>query len=563
MTRPSTSSTTSATPRSRRRGPSSSCSSSPAGSPRSGSTGLEAAVGELARRGLGGRWLCADLQDPPFARRRRLGRRPRDGPARPTREPQEAGATELEPWRPNPEPTPAELVAAGVRGLVTTSAELLARALAAATRPASSLGALRDAIEGVGEIVWAGLNPAPVDAVERRDRPAPALLGGAPGARRVQGGQGRARRDGQRRRADRRLRRAGALAALARDPHRGARDARAGTGLGTRERGSAPHARQPLTAMRGPLPVYIKDPVARLRFVRQAMDGLKESKQAVGAATLARVNNLAPPTILAQASRLQLLDPAVQPAGDQHPGTAVPALRAGPPAQGSVPGRVPARQPRAGDRDHVLRRRARLSACSATTTRCPTSSVIADGIEASLHEFLEAARGQRTARQAAPRASRRSEPARRRPCRSSARPPANAAHASARPPILPSARAALDPRAGRRHARQAGPAQETVTVVLVPRAAGWRDVTPSRGLRSPRTIVAPDGRRPDRADEIAYRLELTAAQLKIVHTALKSLFDDLGHDERDVKDVVAAVLESSRRARDPRDRPRARAARRT
>jgi hypothetical protein len=34
------------------------------------------------------------------------------------------------------------------------------------------------------------------------------------------------------------------------------------------------------------------------------MDGLKESKQAVGAATLARVNNLAPPTILAQASRL-------------------------------------------------------------------------------------------------------------------------------------------------------------------------------------------------------------------------------------------------------------------
>jgi diacylglycerol O-acyltransferase len=59
-----------------------------------------------------------------------------------------------------------------------------------------------------------------------------------------------------------------------------------------------------LTAMRGPLPVYIRDPVARLRFVRRAMDGLKESKQAVGAATLAAVNNLAPPTILAQASRL-------------------------------------------------------------------------------------------------------------------------------------------------------------------------------------------------------------------------------------------------------------------
>jgi hypothetical protein len=43
-------------------------------------------------------------------------------------------------------------------------------------------------------------------------------------------------------------------------------------------------------------------------------------------------------------------------------------------------------------------------------------------------------------------------------------------------------------------------------------------------------------------DETAFRLELTAAQLKIVHTALKSLFDDLGHEERDVAQVVAAVL---------------------
>ena len=43
--------------------------------------------------------------------------------------------------------------------------------------------------------------------------------------------------------------------------------------------------------------------------------------------------------------------------------------------------------------------------------------------------------------------------------------------------------------------------------------------------------------------EIAYRLELTAAQLKIVHTALKSLFDDLGHAEHDVKQVVRSVLD--------------------
>jgi hypothetical protein len=43
--------------------------------------------------------------------------------------------------------------------------------------------------------------------------------------------------------------------------------------------------------------------------------------------------------------------------------------------------------------------------------------------------------------------------------------------------------------------------------------------------------------------EVAFRLELTAAQLKIVYTALKSLYDDLGHEEHDVKQVVAAVLD--------------------
>jgi hypothetical protein len=43
--------------------------------------------------------------------------------------------------------------------------------------------------------------------------------------------------------------------------------------------------------------------------------------------------------------------------------------------------------------------------------------------------------------------------------------------------------------------------------------------------------------------EIAYHLELTAAQLKIVHTALKSLYDDLGREQHDVKRVVASVLD--------------------
>ena len=44
-------------------------------------------------------------------------------------------------------------------------------------------------------------------------------------------------------------------------------------------------------------------------------------------------------------------------------------------------------------------------------------------------------------------------------------------------------------------------------------------------------------------DEPAYRLELTAAQLKVTHTALKVFFDDLGHNESDVQGIVLEVLD--------------------
>jgi hypothetical protein len=43
-------------------------------------------------------------------------------------------------------------------------------------------------------------------------------------------------------------------------------------------------------------------------------------------------------------------------------------------------------------------------------------------------------------------------------------------------------------------------------------------------------------------DEIAFRLELTPRELKVTHTALRSLYGDLGHDEHDVQQIVRAVL---------------------
>jgi diacylglycerol O-acyltransferase / wax synthase len=210
---------------------------------------------------------------------------------------------DLQTWRPKPEPSSLDLALAGVRGMVGTTLGLATRAITAATHPLSALSALRDAAEGVGEIVWAGLNPAPQTplnvpigpyrryTVVRQElsdyRTVKSALGGTVNDVILSVVSG-------------------ALAQWLRS--RGVRtegvEMRALVPVSVRGGDHRGTLGNQLTVMRGPLPVYITDPVARLRFVSQAMDGLKESKQAVGAATLSAVNNLAPPTILAQASRL-------------------------------------------------------------------------------------------------------------------------------------------------------------------------------------------------------------------------------------------------------------------
>src|ERR1700761_4623079 len=219
------------------------------------------------------------------------------------REPEGQNGAQLEPWRPEPEPSSADLVLAGARGAVTTTASLVTRAIVAATRPATSLQLARDVLEGLGELVWAGLNPAPetplnvpigphrrfavvrqqlADYKEIKD-----ALGGTVNdvvLTVVSGALGQWLRSRGVRTEGLEMRALVPVSVRTKD-QRGA--------LGNR-----------LTVMRGPLPVFIDDPVSRLHFIRAAMNGLKESKQAVGAATLAAVNNLAPPTVLAQASRL-------------------------------------------------------------------------------------------------------------------------------------------------------------------------------------------------------------------------------------------------------------------
>jgi WS/DGAT/MGAT family acyltransferase len=60
-----------------------------------------------------------------------------------------------------------------------------------------------------------------------------------------------------------------------------------------------------VSAMMAPLPVGVEDPVERLDIVSRTMGNLKSSRQAVGATLLTELTAFAPPTIAAQAARLQ------------------------------------------------------------------------------------------------------------------------------------------------------------------------------------------------------------------------------------------------------------------
>jgi diacylglycerol O-acyltransferase / wax synthase len=149
-----------------------------------------------------------------------------------------------------------------------------------------------------------------------------------------------------------------------------------------------------LTVMRGPLPVYIEDPVSRLRFIRAAMDGLKESKQAVGAATLAAVNNLAPPTILAQASRLNFSTRLFNLLVTNIPGPQLPLYLLGRQLQDLFPvAFLPENHALAVA---IMSYNGRLDyGLLGDYDAMPDIDVVADGIEASLAELLAAARGRR------------------------------------------------------------------------------------------------------------------------------------------------------------------------
>jgi diacylglycerol O-acyltransferase len=208
-----------------------------------------------------------------------------------------------EPWQPAPEPTAAGVLASGALGLLRTGVRTAAAAVALASRPTEALRSARVAVEGLGEVAWAGLNAAPETPLNVEIGPHRRFLGvrsELADFKKVKDAFGATVNDVVLTVV------AGALRRWLRS--RGVRteglELRALVPVSIRTHDQRGTTGNRIAAMRGPLPVYIEDPLARLYAVKTAMDGLKESKQAVGAEVLANVQNFAPPTILAQASRL-------------------------------------------------------------------------------------------------------------------------------------------------------------------------------------------------------------------------------------------------------------------
>src|SRR3954466_6135807 len=206
-------------------------------------------------------------------------------------------------WLPRPLPSAAQLLGEAIVERATIPGELIRSVRAVFRGPRMVAESLRDAAVGIGAMAWAGLNPAPPSPYNRSIGPHRRFnwvrvnladvkaikneLGGTVNdvvLATVAGALGRhLRRRGQN---------TNGLELKAMVPVSVRSDVERGA-LGNR-----------VAAMMAPLPVWCDNPVVRLDVVRDAMHNLKQSGQAVGAEVLTRIGGFAPPTILAQATRI-------------------------------------------------------------------------------------------------------------------------------------------------------------------------------------------------------------------------------------------------------------------
>jgi diacylglycerol O-acyltransferase / wax synthase len=206
-------------------------------------------------------------------------------------------------WTPRPEPTTKQLVMRAASDVANAPLRLAGRAARAVREPESTARMLADALEGVGEVAGALADPAPDVPLNQPIGPHRRFIWARSELatfKRIKDALGGTVND---------VVLAVVTGALRKWLHgRGIRteglELRALVPVSIRSEDERGDLGNRIAAMRGPLPVYVEDPVRRLRVVSEQMEGLKRSKQALGAEVIARFNDFAPPTLLAQASRI-------------------------------------------------------------------------------------------------------------------------------------------------------------------------------------------------------------------------------------------------------------------
>jgi diacylglycerol O-acyltransferase / wax synthase len=212
-------------------------------------------------------------------------------------------AEEEREWIPNPEPSTVQLVARGVADLAAVPLKATERLANAVQHPEATARRVGEGLEALSEVAWNFANPAP-------DVPLNVEIGThrrfvwtrseLATFKRIKDALGGTVNDvvlavvtgALRKWLDRRGIRTEGL------------ELRALVPVSIRAEDERGQLGNRIAAMRGPLPVYVEDPVRRLQVVREAMGELKQSKQALGAEVISRMNDFAPPTLLAQASRI-------------------------------------------------------------------------------------------------------------------------------------------------------------------------------------------------------------------------------------------------------------------
>ena len=206
-------------------------------------------------------------------------------------------------WVPDPEPSSATLLAKDAEAVVRAPVRLLRRIGEAIEHPGAAAQQLGEAAEGVGEIGWAFVNAAPkvpLNVEIGSHRRYAWVRSNLAQFKQVKDALGGTVNDVVLAVV------AGALRSwlTARGIRTEGLELRAQVPVSIRAQDERGHLGNRLAAMRAPLPVYIEDPVARLEQVTEAMRDLKQSKQALGAEVISRFNDFAPPTLLAQAARI-------------------------------------------------------------------------------------------------------------------------------------------------------------------------------------------------------------------------------------------------------------------